>query len=226
MIEERDLPALEAAVQALADELAAALREAISARGRATAAVSGGRTPTAVFRRMRGVELNWSRLTLTLTDERWVPAGHPESNEGLARSELLRGAAAAATFVPLFGGEDSPEAGRPGCEARLQALPLPFDAVYLGMGADGHFASLFPGDEALEARQGRCIPVPAARSRLPRMSLTAPTLLDARRIFLLLSGPEKRAAYTRARQAGAYREVPLRVVLQQETTPVVVIRAP
>jgi 6-phosphogluconolactonase len=129
MIEEHRFAALPAAAHALADELASLLREAISDRGRSLLAVSGGRTPQQVFERLRQLEVDWGRVTLTLIDERWVPAGHPESNERLVRSYLLRGAAAAATFIPLFGAESSPEAAQPACEARLKALALPFDAV-------------------------------------------------------------------------------------------------
>ncbi len=225
-IEERSFPATEAAARALAGELAAALSEAISARGRALLAVSGGRTPKQVFERLRQSELDWSRVTLTLTDERWVPADHPESNERLVRDHLLQGAAKSAAFIPLFGGEDSPEAGQPACEARLKALALPFDAVYLGMGGDGHFASLFPGDPAVEAREGRCVAVAATETRLPRMSLTAPAILNARKVFLLFSGADKHAAYTGARKTGSYRDIPLRLILSQTPTPVSVLMTP
>jgi 6-phosphogluconolactonase len=99
--EERHFPSLPDAAHALAGELALTLDHATSARGRALLAVSGGHTPQPVFERLRQLEVDWGRVTLTLTDERWVPPNHPDSNENLVRSWLLRGPAAAA-FIPLF----------------------------------------------------------------------------------------------------------------------------
>lgn len=225
-IEERNFKTLETAAHALADDLAAVLRETISGRGRALLAVSGGRTPRLVFERLRQVAVDWNRVTIILTDERWVSPDHPDSNEKLVRSYLLQGSAAAATFIPLYGGEASPEAGQPACEARLKTLALPFDAVYLGMGGDGHFASLFPGDAALDARDSLCAAVSAAGSRLPRMSLTAPAILNAGKIFLLFSGADKHSMYARAKKSGSHKDIPLRLILSQEQTPVSVLTAP
>jgi 6-phosphogluconolactonase len=225
-IDEREFDSIESAAHALADELATLLRTAVADRGRALVAVSGGRTPRHVFGRLRGAELDWTRVAVTLIDERWVPSDHAESNERLVRECFLLNEAAAASFIPLFGGEDTPEAGRAACEARLAALVLPFDAVYLGMGTDGHVASLFPGDPAVGVRAGRCVAVPPATGRLARMSLTAPTLLNARRVLLLFDGADKHAAYTRARQPGSASDVPLRLVLQQDAAPVTVFSAP
>lgn len=226
IVDERHFATIEAASRALAAALAAALREALSARGAAIMAVSGGRTPRRVFERLRKADVDWSRVTVTLTDERWVPVDHPESNEGLVRSRLLQDRASAAGFVPLFGGEASAEAGRPACEARLAGLTLPFDAVYLGIGEDGHVASLFPGEPAVEARDGRCVAVPGTGSRLPRMSLTLPAILAATKIFVLFAGEAKRAAYAEAKDPGGRRDVPLRLVLANEAAPVHVLTGP
>ncbi|MFC1660542.1 6-phosphogluconolactonase [Gemmatimonadota bacterium] len=225
-VEERRFPSVEAAAQALADDLAETMREAIAIRGCGLLAVSGGRTPRHVFRRLVDADVTWDCVTLTLTDDRWVPPGHPESNEGLVRTHLLQGPPASATLVPLFGGEASPEAGQAACERRLDTLVLPFDAVYLGMGPDGHFASLFPGEPAVDVRDCRCIAIPGKGSRLPRMSLTAATLLAARRLFLLFGGSEKGATYLEAMQPGSHHDIPLRMVLSQENVPVTVLRAP
>jgi len=225
-IEERDFPSLSDAARALAEDMASALRQAVLRRGRALLALSGGRTPGLVFEALCALEVDWGRVTMTLTDERWCPPNHPDSNERLVRAHFLLGAAGNARFIPLYGGEESPELGIAACEARLEALELPFDVVYLGMGADGHFASLFPGDRAVDARTGRCVAIARSADRQARMSLTAPTLLSARRIFLLFSGAEKRATYSRARTPGSHREIPLRLVLSSEKLPVSVLSAP
>jgi 6-phosphogluconolactonase len=226
IIEERCFEKLKFAAHTLADDLASSLKGAIAARGQALLAVSGGRTPQQVFDRLCRTDLDWSRVTLTLTDERWVPTDHPESNEKLVRSHLLLGPAASANFIPLYGGEDSPQSGRPACEERLKAMTLPFDAVYLGMGSDGHFASLFPGDPSVLVRNGLCIAAAATEKRLPRMSLTATAILNSRKVFLLFSGAEKYARYKEAKTLGSYSEIPLRLVLLQEKTPVFVLSAP
>jgi 6-phosphogluconolactonase len=225
-IDERRFDTLESAAEALADAIAGLLADALADRGRALLAVSGGRTPRHVFERLRGAALDWRRVTITLVDERWVPPDHPDSNERLVRACLMQGRPAAATFVPLFGGEATPEAGRAACEARLAPLALPFDAVYLGIGGDGHVASLFPDDPAVAVRAGRCVPVPPRGDGLGRMSLTAPTVLNARRVFLLFGGADKRVAYREARRAGPAAALPLRLVLRQDRTPVTVLIAP
>lgn len=225
-VEERAFDSLDAAARALAEELAGTLCKAVSACGRASLAVSGGRTPRHVFRYLKRLNVDWARVTVTLTDERWVSPYHPDSNEGLVRSFLLQGPAKAATFVPIYGGEISPEAGQPACEARLEAMTRPFDAVYLGLGGDGHFASLFPGDAALVVRDRICVAVPGTQTRQPRMSLTASAILDARKLFLLFSGVEKHAVYSKAKRAGPYRKIPLRLILSQQRTPVIVLHAP
>jgi len=209
-IEERSFATLEGAALALAEDLACTLRKAVAARGRALLAVSGGRTPRFVFSYLRELDVDWGRVTVTLTDERWVPPDHPDSNEGLVRSHLLKGPSSAAAFISLYGGESSPGAGQSACEARLAALKLPFDAVYLGTAGDGHFASLFPGDPTLDVKNRLCVAVPGSETRQPRMTLTAPAILDTNKLFLLFSGADKNAIYAKAKRAGSYRDLPLR----------------
>ncbi|WP_232433154.1 6-phosphogluconolactonase [endosymbiont of Ridgeia piscesae] len=225
-IEEREFESMEAAAHVLADELACTMRDAITKRGRALLAVSGGRTPQTVFNYLCKQDIDWASVTITLTDERWVPVGHTDSNESLVRDYLLQGDAADATFIPFYGGEATPELGRAACEARLTTIDRPFDAVYIGMGEDGHFLSLFPGDAAVEVREGRCVAVPETKTRLPRMSLTASFALNTKNLFLLFSGAAKHAKYAEAKTEGLYSEVPLRLALLQKHTPVHVLTAP
>lgn len=226
MIKETEFPSIDAAATSLAEDLTLILQEAIDSTGQAYFAVSGGRTPRFVFRHLRKMDLDWSRVVITLTDDRWVPVSDPHSNERLVRSQLLLGAAAAAKFVPLYGREKSPEEGRAACEARLRAVGKPLDAVYLGMGGDGHFASLFPGDPAVDVREGLCTAVAEKSYRVGRMSLTATSILAAKKLILLYAGPVKHAVYQEARKPGSYHDLPLRLVLQQAQTPVEVLSAP
>jgi 6-phosphogluconolactonase len=225
-IGERHFTTIRTAASHLAEDLASTLDEAISARGQAFLAVSGGRTPRYVFDRLCEFDLDWERVTLTLTDERWVPVDHPASNEGLVRSFLLCGNAMAATFISLYCGKKSPEEGLAACENRLLSIPFPFDAVYLGVGTDGHIASLFPGTPALDVCNSICVAIPSTESRLARMSLTSSSILNTRKLFLMFSGEQKHAIYNEAMKPGSCKELPLRMILSQNRTPVYVFSAP
>lgn len=200
-----------AAGAALAGQVAGALREGIGARGRAGVAVPGGRTPVPMFRALREQELDWSRVDVTLTDERWVPGSSPASNAALVRTELLRAGAAAARFHPLFDGSPTAiAAARPVWES-LRPLASPFDAVVLGMGEDGHFASLFPGNEALRPALDPRAPPACVAMQSPvepreRLSLNLAALLQTRRLLLFATGKAKRELLEQARS-----EAPLRL---------------
>lgn len=215
-VEERKFLTLEDAASTLVIDLVSTLREAISIRGQALLAVSGGKTPRKVFKYLREHRLNWNNVTITLTDERWIPNDHAESNEQLVRSHLLKYLSEDTTFIHLYGGHGSLEADVKSCESRLKNLPLPFDAVYLGMGADGHFASLFPGDKALNVSDSHCVAIAGTNSRLARISLTASTILNARKIYLLFEGEEKYSVYQRAKTPGSFNEIPLRLILSED----------
>lgn len=207
---------------ALADRVAAMLRHAIGQRGRASLVVSGGRSPIPFLRALGQRKLDWARVTITLADERWVPGDHPDSNAGLVLANLLRGPAAAASFVPLYSGEDSPGEGLESCLARLAQVPRPFDVVVLGMGEDGHFASLFPGIPGLDALLSGNGPalaptIPPAAPH-PRMSLGVSALVDARRILLPIAGPKKREIIERA--AAGDTGLPIATLLTQSKAPI------
>jgi len=225
-IDKRHFTTIRTAANHLAEDLATTLHEAISSRGHAFLAVSGGRTPQYVFDRLRKFDLDWKRVTLTLTDERWVPVNHPDSNEGLVRSRLLCGKAIDANFIPLFSRENSPEEGLAACENRLMSIPFPFDAIYLGVGTDGHIASLFPGSPALDVCNRICVAIPPTESRAARMSLAPSSILNTRKLFLLFSGDQKHAIYNEALRPGSYKDLPLRIILNQDHTPVYISSAP
>src|SRR5262245_30220515 len=135
----------------LAALIAAQLRGALEARPAASLAVAGGRTPAALLARLSSEILAWDRVFVTLTDERWVSSDDPASNAAMLRKTLLVGAAAPARFIPLYTGAPTPDEALQSVSAALATLPRPFDIMVLGMGDDGHTASLFPGADNLEA---------------------------------------------------------------------------
>lgn len=221
---ELDYESLNEAAREFASALGSIIDKAISARGRALVAVSGGNTPRRVFKHLAQYPIDWKRVTITLTDERWVAASDNDSNELLVRSCLMEGAAASSSFVPLYGGEKTPAAGQAACELRLKSLCLPFDAVYLGIGADGHMASLFPGAPVANGNS-LCLPVPSSKSRVARMSMSLPALLNTRHLMLLYSGAEKHDIYLQAKNVAALHKVPISHIFAQPKTPVTVFRA-
>ena len=203
--------------EALAEAVAAALRTAIDSRGTATLVVSGGRSPIAFFERLAQQPLPWSRVVISLADERWVPVNHATSNEGLVRRHLLRGPASAARFIGLYQVASNLEQAALKAELALAELP-PIDVLVLGMGDDGHTASLFPDspnlDEALRADcPRRCLPLLAPGVPHQRLSLTLPLLASARLPLLAIQGQGKLATLSEALAQGEVASMPIRAFL-------------
>lgn len=204
---------------ALADRIAADIGATIRQQGRATLTVPGGATPGPVFDTLSGVALDWARVTVIPNDERWVPESSERSNARLIRSRLLRGEAAAAQLVPLYAPVDTPETAMDALVAAVEPW-LPLDVALLGMGADMHTASLFPGADRLKAALAPDAPVlmamRAEAAGEPRVTLTARVLSAAMRIHVLIAGADKRAALERA-QGLPPEEAPVRAILANAT---------
>ncbi len=216
-----------ALAEALARDVAARLRAAIDPRGRALLAVSGGRSPIPFLQALRRAPLNWAAVTVILVDERCVPPTHADSNTALVRQHLLQGDAAAARFVPFFDALPSAlddaalRALQQQAEARLANLPWPVDVAVLGMGLDGHTASLFPGAPGTAlalTTAAHCAWVRPLDANHARLTLTLATLLQAHHLALQLSGPAKQAVYARALQ-GADPQLPISLLLCQDAAP-------
>ena len=221
----------ESLARALAERVEATLREGVSTRGQAVLAVSGGSTPVRFFEELSHAALDWARVTVTLVDERWVDEASERSNARLVKRHLLKGPAAAATFVPLYTGAETPEAGCAEARRRIAALPRPFDAVVLGMGEDGHTASFFPGGdrlaEALDPdNPALVVPMRAQGAGEPRITLTLPLLLDTRLLVLHIEGETKHAVLEAALAEPDPSHRPVSAVLQQPRTPVEIYWAP
>ena len=211
---DRELMMLDLA-NVLAGELAGFLRS----QDRVTFSVPGGTTPGPVFDVLAGVDLDWGRVSVLLNDERWVPESSERSNTRLIRSRLLTGRAEAAQLVPMYADADEPESRLEELAAGI-APHLPISLLLLGMGADMHTASLFPGaDRLAEALAPQAAPVMALRASAagePRVTLTAPVLKAAMSVHLLITGAEKRAALEKA-QTLDVMEAPVRAILPHAT---------
>ncbi|HPD92325.1 MAG: 6-phosphogluconolactonase [Rhodobacter sp.] len=214
-MERIDYPDTDMMALSLARRLAGELRAALTRRPRALFAVPGGTSPGPVFDLLAAADLDWDRVDIVPTDERWLPESHARSNAGMIRARLLRDKAVPARLLPLWHEALSPAEGAEQAAAMLDRL-LPVDVALLGMGADMHTASLFPGatglDEALAADAPAVVPILAPGAPEPRVSLSARVLKDAYGLHLLIIGAEKRAALERAR-ALAPTEAPVAAVL-------------
>ena len=188
---------------ACAGRLAGALGEGLSEQGRAMFAGAGGSTPSPIYRRLARTDLDWSRVAVTLVDERHVPESSPDSNARLMRETLLTGKAAAARFIPLHHAAVTVDRAAAMAAKALQ-VEGKLDAVLLGMGEDGHICSMFPGSPTLKtllttALEPAVFGVPPGRDGMAppqeRISLNIPYLARARRVVLALTGAKKRAVF-------------------------------
>lgn len=206
---------------ALAERIAAELAAAVRSRGRALLAVSGGSTPKRLFAELSKAPIDWRAVEITLADERWVAASDERSNARLVREHLQVNVAAAARFLPLQLDGLSPAAGAK-VLAREFAGRLPIDVLVLGMGNDGHTASLFPGgdhlDVALDPSGERLLlPMCAPGAPEPRVTFTLPALAAARHLHLHIEGSAKQAVL---REALVQGELPIAKVLAARKQPV------
>ena len=209
----------ETLVADLAERIGQSLQEHIDAHGWVSMAVSGGSTPTPLFKRLSSVDIAWQDVVITLVDERWVAASNPYSNQHLICQYLLQGRAAAATFVGLKNFFPTATQGERECELKLRKLPRPFTVLVLGMGNDGHTASLFPGSPQLAAatdmHSGKiCMALTPADAPYERMTLTLPAILDSQEIILHITGEKKKAVLAKAQEEGPAEELPIRFVLR------------
>lgn len=200
----------------LCEAVASALAADLENNQRALLVVSGGSTPVPFFKRLASIELPWSRIDVTLADERWVAEDADDSNARLVREHLLQGPAAAASFCPLTSDDLTPELGVESVASRVADLPWPASVVVLGMGGDGHTASLFPDSGELGLALTTDEPLVAVRApsvAQPRITLSADRLHQARRHILHIVGDDKRSVLARAMAGDDARELPIRAFL-------------
>ncbi|MEQ1780780.1 MAG: 6-phosphogluconolactonase [Hyphomonadaceae bacterium] len=206
------------------------LTEIIRKRRKASLALAGGTTPGPLYDALSNAPLNWEKVSLTVTDERWVNPEDPASNEFLVRDLLMRRRAAVATFIPLKTNHAKASGGAATAEKRIAPI-MPFDICLLGMGPDGHIASLIPDAEGYasaadpnSARKLAGIHAPGAAGSPERMTLTIPGILSSRRIVLLFMGQDKMNVYEEAKAGGGAS--PIKELLAQRKVPVHAVWAP
>ena len=206
--------------QALAEQLAEAVYQALADdlvnQSRALLVVSGGSTPVPFFKALAQKPLEWARVDITLADERWVDEQSSDSNAKLVRDNLLQGPAAAANFVPLTSDAGTPEEGVAAVAEATAGLAWPASVVILGMGGDGHTASLFPDSQELDLALSTDEPLVAVRTPSqpqPRITFSADRLHQAKRHILHITGDDKRAVLANAMSGDDVRTLPIRAFL-------------
>lgn len=210
----------EALARQLASDVAVQLAAAIRERGQAFMAVSGGSTPKRFFEALSGQEIDWSKVVVTLVDERFVPEDNPRSNHLLVKTHLLKDKAEAAVFVPLVYDVATILQAAAIATEKTGDLCNPFDVAVLGMGGDGHTASFFPGGNHL----ARAIDADAPRGVMTmqaegageeRLTFTFPSLADARFLVLHIEGEAKKTVLEQALAGSDEMEMPIRAMLNR-----------
>jgi 6-phosphogluconolactonase len=209
-------------VTVFSQRIADILKQAISEKGKASLVVSGGSTPVPLFKALSVRAIDWSKVTITLADERWVASTDAASNEKLVRQNLLQDKAAAANFIPLKTAHNNAEDAVEQLTATFMKVGLPFDAVILGMGEDGHTASLFPCSAQIEA--GLDVNLPAmliatqpTTAPHQRISFTLRALVSSANVFLHLTGQKKRDVLYHALEHSSDLEKPIKAVCDKTT---------
>ncbi|GMG86525.1 6-phosphogluconolactonase [Biformimicrobium ophioploci] len=234
VVDEKFFSSREEMFSRLTDHCAEALQGGVNQRGVATLLASGGSSPRPLYQALSKRPLAWDRINVALVDERWVEADSELSNERFISENLIQHEAASAHLMGMKNSAVSVFSGEPACNERYQQLPAPFDYCVLGMGEDGHTASLFPHaaglSEALDSSL-RCKAIRAHQSKVTgecveRMTMTLPAILSSRKIALVLTGDKKLAVYREALLGNDVSEMPIRSVLQQGNVRVCVYWAP
>ncbi|MGI0118078.1 6-phosphogluconolactonase [Zooshikella sp. RANM57] len=218
-------------VAALTDNIKETLQVGLNTHNQATLVVSGGSTPIPLFNVLAGCNLNWANVNITLADERWVDENHADSNAQLVKTQLLQKKASAARFIGLKTPAVDVDSGLNACSSALKKLPQPFDVVILGMGNDGHTASLFPNTATLKeglnpTTHKLCLSCQPTTARHQRITLTYPLLSSAKQVILHIVGEDKLLTLQKALAAEDPTDMPIRAFLKDPSINFVVYWSP
>ena len=221
---------------ALVAECQDVISESMSKHGAATVLVSGGTTPAPLYEALSRSDLNWKKIKIALVDERWVDAAHSASNEALIKRSLLTNNAKNVEFIGMKTAAETAVKGQVETEERYAKLPQPFSLAIVGMGADGHTASLFPHAQGLSSALDLNNPSLTAAinanqtevtgPNTERLTLTLSALMKCERIIILFTGEDKLAVFNAAQKPGPVEDMPIRALIHQEQVPVELYWAP
>ncbi len=215
---------------------ASKLKQALQQNKKASFIVPGGTTPAPVFNLLSKTELDWGNITVAPSDERWLENNHDNSNEKLIHKMLLINQASSAHFIAMKSEHKTATDAEQPCSERYQQMPSPYNVILLGMGPDGHFASLFPSsapiEQALDTHGKKiCIAINATGCKVAgeyteRMSMTLAAFLNSRHIILLFTGEQKLAVFEKAKQMNDRHQLPICALIHQNQVPVDLFWAP
>lgn len=216
-------------IHGMVEKLRIILSDAIKQRGQAFLVVSGGKTPVDLFKELAVADLPWEQVAITLADERCVNLFDSQRNERLVREFLLQHNAKKAKFISLFDEKEDPLSHLNAVNSQIDSLPT-FDAVILGMGEDGHTASLFPCSDELSAglddKANAVLIVNPKTASFQRVSLSKKRLLNSRTIFLHLVGQRKQAVLEQAMATNNPEILPICAILNAPDANIQVMYAP
>jgi len=212
---------LEQQSQHLADVVAQILQTQVSKNGLASIAVSGGSTPKRLFELLSKMDLEWAKVAITLVDDRWLANDQADSNQQLVEKNLLQNHAANAQFIPLYQEGLSAFEASDKVNASFENIKQPFDVVLLGMGNDGHTASLFPCSEQISeglSTSATYLATLPTTAPYERISLSAHAIEAAGHLFLQLAGADKQVTLSKALKGDEHLEMPIRRFLTNKIT--------
>lgn len=207
--------------EALADRVTQLLQSAIATKGKASLAVSGGSTPKGFFNILSNKDIDWKKVTITLADERWVELSSDASNTRLVHENLLQNKAAAAKFFHLKQGDVLCDETLTDLNIAANNALLPLDIVILGMGEDGHTASLFPCSDQIEEgldvnNKNALMKVEPKTAPNQRITFSFAALKQSKHVFLHICGDSKKRVLDKAISANDIFEMPIRAFLQDD----------